>query len=93
MHRGYRGAARRFGRMPSTWPPERTHLFIADHYADPLAPSLITRAALDPDSAGAYVIGGLRHGIAQQLTSIPRTCQLQAIDRLWHLTASTLGIA
>ncbi|MFD5174626.1 TetR/AcrR family transcriptional regulator [Nocardia sp. NPDC058379] len=107
---------------------ERTHLFVAYHYADPLAPILLTRAALDPDlaeleavhietmsamaadnirhgqslgqlpldldpdSAGAYVIGGLRHGIAQQLRATPPTDEHRATARLWHLTAATLGI-
>ncbi|MFD4352007.1 TetR/AcrR family transcriptional regulator [Nocardia sp. NPDC058518] len=113
----------------STRERERTNLFVAYHFADPLAPILLTRAALDPDlaeleavhietmsamaadnirhgqslgqlpttldpaSAGAYVIGGLRHGIAQQLRSTPPADQQQAADRLWHLTASALGIA
>ncbi|MEU5405754.1 TetR/AcrR family transcriptional regulator [Nocardia asteroides] len=107
----------------------RTHLFVAYHFDDPLAPILLTRAALDPDlaeleavhiekmsakaadnirhgqslrqlpltldpdSTGAYIIGGLRHGIAQQLKSTPPTSEQQATARLWHLTASTLRIS
>ena len=50
-------------------------------------------ADLDPDSTGAYVIGGLRHGIAQQLRVSPLPAPDLAADRLWRLTASTLGIA
>lgn len=50
-------------------------------------------AALDPDSAAAYVIGGLRHGIAQQLRVCPAPTPGQATDRLWQLTAAALGIA
>ncbi|MFI9508990.1 TetR/AcrR family transcriptional regulator [Nocardia sp. NPDC052566] len=50
-------------------------------------------AALDADSAAAYVIGGLRHGIAHQLRITPTPTPDQATTRLWHLTAATLGIA
>ncbi|RDI65586.1 TetR/AcrR family transcriptional regulator [Nocardia pseudobrasiliensis] len=49
-------------------------------------------ASIDPDSAGAYVIGGLRHGIAQQLRLTPRPTVEQATDRLWRLTGNALGI-
>lgn len=49
-------------------------------------------AELDPDSAGAYVIGGLRHGVAQQLRITPRPDPDRAAERLWKLTAGTLGI-
>ncbi|MFI1918150.1 TetR/AcrR family transcriptional regulator [Nocardia sp. NPDC020380] len=50
-------------------------------------------ADLDPDSAGAYVIGGLRHGIAQQLRTTPSPTPDQATEHLWRLTAATLGTA
>lgn len=108
---------------------ERTRLFVAYHFADPLAPILLNRTApdpqlteleaayiqnmsdtaadnirqgqilgrlpadLDPGSAGAYVIGGLRHGIAQQLRATPAPTPDQATERLWRLTAAALGIA
>lgn len=108
---------------------KRTHLFVDYHFADPLAPILLNRAALDPElaeleavhiqtmsefaadnirhgqsigelpvgidpaSAGAFVIGGLRHGIAQQLRSEPPVEPFEAGERLWHLVASSLGIA
>jgi len=107
---------------------ERTRRFVAYHFADPLAPILLNRAALDPqlteleavyiqnmsdnaadnirrgqalgqlpadidpDSAGAFVIGGLRHGIAQQLRITPLPSPDQATKRLWYLTAAALGI-
>jgi len=47
---------------------------------------------IDPDSAGAYVIGGLRHGIAQQLRTTPPPDPDKAAERLWRLIAATLGI-
>ncbi|WP_040815855.1 TetR/AcrR family transcriptional regulator [Nocardia concava] len=50
-------------------------------------------ADLDPDSAGAYVIGGLRHGIAQQLRDQPRPTVELATDRLWRLTAAALALS
>ncbi|MCG7609036.1 MULTISPECIES: TetR/AcrR family transcriptional regulator [Mycobacterium] len=49
-------------------------------------------ADLDPDSAGAYVIGGLRHGIAQQLRVTPTPSSDQATQTLWRFTAAALGI-
>ncbi|WP_166904727.1 TetR/AcrR family transcriptional regulator [Mycobacterium sp. DL440] len=49
-------------------------------------------ADLDPDSAGAYVIGGLRHGIAQQLRVIPTPNSDEATQTLWRFTAAVLGI-
>ncbi|QBS44637.1 TetR/AcrR family transcriptional regulator [Nocardia sp. CS682] len=106
----------------------RTYRFVAYHFADPLAPVLLDRAALDPqltelesvyiqrmsdnaadnirsgqargqlpadldaDSAGAFVIGGLRHGIAQQLRTTPPSDVEQTTERLWRLTAAALGI-
>lgn len=48
---------------------------------------------LDADSAGAYVIGGLRHGIAQQLRVTPIPSADQATQKLWRFTAAVLGIA
>ncbi|WP_433663335.1 TetR/AcrR family transcriptional regulator [Nocardia sp. CA-128927] len=108
---------------------KRTHLFVAYHFADPLVPVLLNRAALDPqlteleavyiqtmsdnaaanirrgqalgqlptsvdpDSAAAFVIGGLRHGIAQQLRITPPPNPDQAAERLWRLIAASLGIA
>jgi AcrR family transcriptional regulator len=48
---------------------------------------------IDADSAGAFVIGGLRHSIAQQLRMTPRPDPNLAAERLWHLTAAALGIA
>lgn len=107
---------------------ERTRLFVAYHFADPLASILLKRTAgdpqlteleavyiqnmsnnaaanirsgqqsgqipkgIDPDSAGAFVIGGLRHGIAQQLRISPAPTPDQATERLWRLTAAALGI-
>ena len=50
-------------------------------------------ADIDPDSAGAFVIGGLRHGIAQQLRLNPLPDPEQATERLWRLVAAALGIA
>lgn len=50
-------------------------------------------ADIDPDSAGAFVIGGLRHGIAQQLRIKPPANPDQATERLWRMTAAALGIA
>ncbi|MFG1793301.1 TetR/AcrR family transcriptional regulator [Nocardia sp. NPDC049149] len=47
---------------------------------------------VDPDSAGAYLIGGLRHGIAQQLRATPTPTPDEATERLWRLIAATLGI-
>jgi AcrR family transcriptional regulator len=49
-------------------------------------------ADIDAASAGAFVIGGLRHSIAQQLRATPRADPDQAAERLWHLTAAALGI-
>ena len=49
--------------------------------------------AIDPDVAGAYIIGGLRRGIAQQLRARPRPSLDHAAERLWHLVAATLDIA
>ena len=108
---------------------ERTRRFVAQHLADPLAPILLNRAALDPqlpeleavylqslidnaagnirhgqrlgqlpadldpDSAAAYIIGGLRHGIAQQLRITPPPTPGEVTERLWCLTAAALGIA
>ncbi|MFI6165643.1 TetR/AcrR family transcriptional regulator [Nocardia sp. NPDC051052] len=108
---------------------DRTYRFVAYHFADPLAPVLLDRTALDPqlteleavyiqhmsdnaaanirhgqtlgqlptdvdpDSAGAFVIGGLRHGIAQQLRTAPLPSPDQAAERLWRPTAASLGIA
>ncbi|WP_273736292.1 TetR/AcrR family transcriptional regulator [Mycolicibacterium septicum] len=48
---------------------------------------------LDPDSAGAYVIGGLRHGIAEQLRVAPTPDAEQATQTLWRFTAAVLGIS
>lgn len=48
-------------------------------------------ADLDPGAAGAYVIGGLRHGIAQQLRVTPTPTSGQATDTLWRFTAAVLG--
>ncbi|MFC9436682.1 TetR/AcrR family transcriptional regulator [Nocardia sp. NPDC057030] len=108
---------------------ERTRRFVAYHFADPLAPVLLDRTALDPqlteleavyirtmsdnaadnirrgqvrgelpadvdpDSAGAFVIGGLRYGIAQQLRRTPLPTPDQAADRLWRPTAAALGVS
>lgn len=48
---------------------------------------------IDADSAGAFVIGGLRHSIAQQLRATPRADPDLAAERLWHLVAAALGIS
>jgi AcrR family transcriptional regulator len=50
-------------------------------------------AALDAGSVGAYLIGGLRHGIAQQLRCTPRPDVGTATARLWDLVAATTGVA
>jgi AcrR family transcriptional regulator len=107
---------------------ERTRLFVACHFADPLAPILLNRtnldpqlheleaaylqslidnaadnirhgqqlgqlpADLDPDSTGAFIIGGLRHGIAQQLRMTPPPSTDRVTDRLWRLTAAALRV-
>ncbi|MGL6237139.1 MAG: TetR/AcrR family transcriptional regulator [Segniliparus sp.] len=47
---------------------------------------------VDPDSAAAYLIGGFRHVVAQQLRVVPRPTPDQAAERLWSLIATTLGI-
>jgi len=49
--------------------------------------------SIDPDSAGAFVIGGLRHAIAQQLRAKPRPTSDEATERLWHLIAAALDLA
>ncbi|OAT66761.1 TetR family transcriptional regulator [Mycobacteroides immunogenum] len=108
---------------------ERTHRFVDYHVADPLAPILLNRAALDPqlaeleatylrrishnaaknirrgqalgqlpadidpDSAGAFIIGGIRHGIAQQLRLTPLPEPEEITERLWRLIAAALGAA
>lgn len=48
---------------------------------------------VEADSAGAFVIGGLRDGIGQQLRLAPRPDLETATDRLWRLTAGALGLA
>lgn len=47
---------------------------------------------VDAPSAGAFLIGGLRHGIAQQLRLTRRPTVARATDRLWTLVASSLGL-
>jgi AcrR family transcriptional regulator len=47
---------------------------------------------IDAASAGAYIIGGLRHAIGQQLRADPRPTTQEATDRLWRLVAASLGI-
>lgn len=47
---------------------------------------------IDAPSAGAFIIGGLRHGIAQQLQLSRRPTLDLATERLWRLTAAALGI-
>ncbi|MFI6216787.1 TetR/AcrR family transcriptional regulator [Nocardia brasiliensis] len=49
-------------------------------------------AEIDPESAGAFVIGGLRHGIGQQLRLTPPPDPETAADRLWRSTAAVLGL-
>ncbi|WP_167473165.1 TetR/AcrR family transcriptional regulator [Nocardia arthritidis] len=49
-------------------------------------------ADLDPDSTGAYIIGGFRHGIAHQLRITPTPTPDQVTERLWRLIAATLEI-
>lgn len=106
---------------------ERTRRFVDYHVADPLAPILLNRAALDPqlaeleatylqrishnaaknirrgqklsqlpididpDSAGAFIIGGIRHGIAQQLQLSPLPDPELITQRLWRLIGAALG--
>ena len=50
-------------------------------------------ADLDADGAGAYVIGGLRHGIAQLLRVVPTPSADGATQTLWRFTAAVLGIS
>ncbi|OHV04449.1 TetR/AcrR family transcriptional regulator [Mycobacterium talmoniae] len=50
-------------------------------------------ADIDPDGAGPFVIGGLRHAIAQQLRITPSPDPGEVAERLWRLTAGALGIA
>lgn len=50
-------------------------------------------ADLDADTAGAFVIGGLRNGIGQALLAEPRPSADDTADRLWRLTAGALGLA
>lgn len=50
-------------------------------------------ARIDPDSAGAYVIGGLRNGVTQQLRAAPRSDPGRVAELLWNLIAATLGIS
>ncbi|MUM18819.1 TetR/AcrR family transcriptional regulator [Mycobacterium sp. CBMA271] len=105
---------------------ERTRRFVDYHVADPLAPILLDRAALDPqlaeleatylqrishnagkniqrgqrlgqlpadidpDSAGAFIIGGIRHGIAQQLRLTPLPDPSVITERLWRLISAAL---
>ena len=47
---------------------------------------------IDAPSAGAFIIGGIRHGIAQQLRLTPRPTIDQATERLWRLIAASVGI-
>ncbi|MEV0299229.1 TetR/AcrR family transcriptional regulator [Nocardia sp. NPDC050710] len=49
-------------------------------------------ADIDPDSAGAYIIGGLRHALAQQLRTVPRVSTETATALLWRYVAATLGL-
>lgn len=44
---------------------------------------------LDPDTAAAYVVGGLRYGIAQLLRGHRRPSVERATDELWRLVAAT----
>lgn len=107
---------------------ERTRRFVDYHVADPLAPILLNRAALDPqlaeleatylqrishnaaknirrgqklgqlpsdidpDSAGAFIIGGIRYGIAQQLRLTPLPAPGEITERLWRLISAALGV-
>ncbi|ESV60455.1 putative transcriptional regulator, TetR [Mycobacteroides abscessus subsp. abscessus] len=48
---------------------------------------------IDPDSAGAFVIGGIRHGIAQQLRVTPLPDPGIVTARLWRLISAALGVA
>lgn len=50
-------------------------------------------ADLDADGAGAYVIGGLRHGVAQLLRVVPTPAADDATQTLWRFTAAVLGIS
>ena len=49
-------------------------------------------ATVDADSAGHYIIGGLRQGIAQQLRVTPRPEIDDVGERLWQLIAATLAL-
>ncbi|BAP97348.1 TetR/AcrR family transcriptional regulator [Mycobacteroides abscessus] len=48
---------------------------------------------IDPDSAGAFIIGGIRHGIAQQLRVRPLPDPGIVTARLWRLISAALGVA
>lgn len=50
-------------------------------------------ADLDAVGAGAYVIGGLRHGVAQLLRVVPTPAADDATQTLWRFTAAVLGIS
>ena len=132
----YRGLTEAVGddRLPQTpeWrvrERERTRLFVAYHFDDPLAALLLNRAApdaeiaalesayleritdaarrniargqldsqldptIDSGSAAAYIIGGLRHGIAHALRPGDAEPDPDVVTgQLWRLIAATLGL-
>lgn len=47
--------------------------------------------AIDPDLAGACVMGALRHGIAEQLRRHPRPSVDEATEGLWRFIAAAVG--
>jgi AcrR family transcriptional regulator len=46
---------------------------------------------IDPDLAGAYIIGGIRDAIAQQLRLRPRPSPREVTAGLWRLISATFG--
>ena len=46
-------------------------------------------SSLDVDTAGAFIIGGLRHGIAHQIRRTPRPTVEAASAVLWELSSAT----
>lgn len=48
-------------------------------------------ASIDPDLAGACVMGAIRHGIAEQLRRHPRPAVDETTGELWRFVAAAVG--
>ncbi|MFB7716138.1 TetR/AcrR family transcriptional regulator [Nocardia sp. NPDC056100] len=48
--------------------------------------------SIDPELAGACVMGALRHGIAEQLRRHPRPAVEDATEALWRFIAAAVGV-